>query len=356
MAQQQAPDDIFALYCRFDLDVSQYQVFERGKVELGETKKPVAAAPIVEPMPIEIPAAVEERLPRRAAPAKTPEVRKAQIPAERTGLRNLLNNLNQLHERSVTANFAMPCHPVNVFGSGGGVGVTTIMATLARQFSKQGFRCGLYDEAAESLLPLFFGMQRIAAQPTRFAGLQSVLEPQVRLLNADSLELKSSFQLEDAGVRERALQSLGLDFDVLITDQGRSSQKRADETTVFVALPDVSSVARIRNLTSTKGWNSKSENLICVLNRFDPEVGFHQELLAWYQQQFAHVVTIRHSYLVPEALAEGTSIFEWAPDSEVAADFQHLATRIHQVSGKSAPAPKNMEIPVQSTEGLALCS
>ena len=61
MAQQQAPDDIFALYCRFDLDVSQYHVFERGAVDLGEASQAATTAQVAEPTPVAVHSGAKER-------------------------------------------------------------------------------------------------------------------------------------------------------------------------------------------------------------------------------------------------------------------------------------------------------
>jgi hypothetical protein len=54
-------------------------------------------------------------------------------------------------------------------------------------------------------------------------------------------------------------------------------------------------------------------------------------VLGWYRESFSDVVTIRNSHLLPEALAEGTTVMDWAPDAPVTADFLNLFAVVNQL-------------------------
>ena len=41
-----------------------------------------------------------------------------------------------------------------------------------------------------------------------------------------------------------------------------------------------------------------------MLNRFDPSIPLHKELLGWYRENFRNLIVIREASLVTEALAE----------------------------------------------------
>ncbi len=355
MAQQQAPDDIFALYCRFDLDVSQYHVFERETAESGKANATAAPAQVAEPLPAVLEVATSERQSDTAFIERRSDAQSEKV-KERAGLRNLLTNLRHLHDRSVSTTADPACEAITILGSSGGVGVTTVMATLARQLSTQGLRCGLYDEAAEAILPLFFGFHRPIATSSRFAGLHSVLDASIRLLGPESLPLHSGLQSGELSVRDRLFETFAHELDYFITDEARSAQEAAPGTVVFVALPDLASLMNIRNLVDKTGWRCKNEETICVLNRFDPEFALHQELLTWYEEQFTQVITIRQSHLVPESLAEGTSVMDLAPKSHVASDFARLAACVRQTSARAGTNCKKLRAMQTQANGVAVCS
>ena len=103
---------------------------------------------------------------------------------------------------------------VSIVGAAGGVGVTTIAATLARQLTKDGGRCGLYDTAPDSLLPVYFGNQQIATNQHRFAGLHSVLQPSIRFLSPDACaNLESIVSAEALSPLEKLARHFAHEFE-----------------------------------------------------------------------------------------------------------------------------------------------
>ncbi len=330
MAQQQAPDDIFALFSRFDLDMSQYRVFNREPRSPALESQTVteAGAETLSPIPEPLIDLNKQDRPIPITPAQTD----VKIP-ERAGLHNLHRSLRESQDRSMVTSSTTATKMVSFSGSSGGVGVTTIMATLARQFSRSGQRCGLVDGAPDSLVPLFFGVQKIADHQGRFAALNSVLTPTIRLIGPDAFpNLTDVHQGGEAALLDNLGRRFSSELDYLLLDQARARHDLSNGLNVFVALPDVGSVLSVRTLINKRHWPKQRGKTVCVLNRFDPAVALHQELLAWYRDHFDHVFPVHHSFLIPEALAEGSSVLDWAPNSVVAEDFTRLSDYLIQMS------------------------
>ncbi|MBE7157715.1 MAG: hypothetical protein INR62_04655, partial [Rhodospirillales bacterium] len=119
---EKTPDDIFALCSKLNIDGDRYRVFP--KKEPRRSSPP----PKSEPETVAVTAAVDE-------PVMEPELTEAARQASRTMLRNL-----SLHVNAVPV---MPEHPADplresivVHAAAGGVGATTVTATLARIYSR----------------------------------------------------------------------------------------------------------------------------------------------------------------------------------------------------------------------------
>lgn len=349
MPIHEAPDDIFALFSRFDLDMSQYRVFER------ENLAPTATAPepeIVAEAVVETDVAtvrhahaIEEHavvVPRHEMTGRTPS---------RTALGNLQRSLKNRELAPVGAS-SHAAVPVSVSGAAGGVGVTTVAATLARQLSKDG-RCGLYDSSAESLLPLYFGNQQIATHHHRFAGLHSVLGPSVRFLSPAMCESADEPTAVSLSASEQIARHFEREFDHIVFDAAREANAIEGCLKLYVAIPDVASVIGIQRLIGRQDGRRPAHQAICVLNRFDSSLALHQELRCWYEDHFEEVITVDNSPLVAEALAEGVTVLDWAPEADASADFIRLANAIRRAGQKSSTSVSNSKI---QPEGLALCS
>jgi cellulose biosynthesis protein BcsQ len=98
-------------------------------------------------------------------------------------------------------------------------------------------------------------------------------------------------------------------------------------------LPDMSSVACLGLLEALNQGKA-----VYLLNQFDASSSLHRDVRAILQQQLGDRLlpfVLRRSSLVSEALAEGMTIVDYAPGSEVAADYQELAGWLRSLS---APA------------------
>jgi MinD-like ATPase involved in chromosome partitioning or flagellar assembly len=127
----------------------------------------------------------------------------------------------------------------------------------------------------------------------------------------------------------RHFAGLSRDFDHLLFDRpSRSADCSGARVKLYVAVPDLSSLARVQKIKLDLDSNGDAAFTICVLNRFDASIPLHTEILAWYRDNFPQLVLLRESPLVSEALAEGTTVVDWVPDSPIAADYLNLLTTV----------------------------
>jgi cellulose biosynthesis protein BcsQ len=325
---EQAPDDIFALYSQFDLDGDTYRVFPRpepttvpGHVGRNVTVEDLApqsatllAAPRLDP-PQAIGLSHAEQIPARISEGD----------GSRAALHNLWLHVKPRHAscQSITTS-CLASASISVYGAAGGVGTTTMAAALTRLLARSGRRCAIFDQTGDATLPIFFGAQKIAEDHRRFSGLHALFEPRIRILNREMFEPVSGVQTGLSFI-ERNFGEVAEDLDHLIFDHpARCADSVGAGLKICVAIPDLSSLAGSRKLVQSLEGGSASIRAICILNRFESASALHQEVLGWYRESFSDVVTIRHSHLLPEALAEGTTVMDWAPDAPVSTDFVNL--------------------------------
>jgi cellulose biosynthesis protein BcsQ len=319
----QSPDDIFALFSRFDLDAEHYRVFR--KPEPAAAPEPQAALAQIPPPAVSEPP-VEQPMPEHVDSRDN---------TSGVALRNLLRKVSPVRAMPTpvsAAAFAAAC--ISVRGAAGGTGSTTIAATLARLFGKSRRRCAIFDGTQDLTLPIYFGHQRIGSDQLRFAGLQSLFQPSVRILGPEHL-IESSSEPHGALIESR-LRHLAGEYDHLILDHpARFSEPTGAGVTILTAVPDVNSLAGASKLNDHFETSGQTAKTVCVLNRFDHGMTLHREIFGWYKDHFEHVVTISPSHLVPEALAEGTTVIDWAPQTSVCNEFMHLFKLVTHLLGKS---------------------
>jgi cellulose biosynthesis protein BcsQ len=357
----QTPDDIFALYSRFELEGDNYRVFHRETKTTGQTavasatptsvpvreRQRTTSANTERPRP-----KLEEQIeqPSFIAPEsvivshREPTPIRSEIDAGRASLNGLWRHL--AHTRTVTVRGTpetLASDSISVTGVAGGVGTTTIVAVLTRLLAKTGRRCAIFDDTEDPTLPIYFGAQRLTDEQRRFSGLRSIFESRARIVNRRMFETNEPSDSSESFI-ERNFAAIAEDFDHLVFDRpARSFDSSGARVRIHVAIPDLSSLARIQKVHRDLDTADVRGCSFCVLNRFDPSIPLHKELLNWYRENFRNLIVIREASLVTEALAEATTVVDWIPDSPVAHDFLHLFASVTQSLGAQS-------------ESLPLCS
>ena len=235
-----------------------------------------------------------------------------------------------------------------LFSLAGGVGKTSLVATLGRVLSARGERVLLVDTAAYGLLPFFFGArdQRPGMLRTFSPPMASGDAPiQMITLDPDSLG-------PDAGAGEtlaaeiqkhaRGVSRVIIDLATASGATTRRIMRLAPHVLVPLA-PDMSSVVSVSSIDAFfehngNGGGQKPSLPYYVLNQFDPSLPLHLDIREVLREQLGDRLlpfVLRHTPVVSEALAEGMTVLDYAPNSALTEDYASLAAWLKSLS---APA------------------
>jgi len=212
----------------------------------------------------------------------------------------------------------------------GGVGATTITATVARLLAEQGQRVLIVDADSDPLLSVYLG-------DTPSYGTSA--------LSADGLGRHGGIHVltrEDADAAEsawlqRGWQRLEGRFDQALIDvwPGASPDTFAHaahaKKVVMVMTPDLSSVLRLPRLMARIQKSMPQDGRPAphlLLNKFDASLELHREVRQRLSDRFGEQVLpfeIRRSDEPAEALAVGATVLEFASQSGITQDLLSLA-------------------------------
>jgi cellulose biosynthesis protein BcsQ len=213
---------------------------------------------------------------------------------------------------------------IAIFSLAGGVGKTSLVATLGRCLSAFREHVLLAEMAVCGLLPFYFGSQELRTGMRIFSppGAQGDAPVQVLNLRTDRQPVNGCDPL--LGELEQA----GRWSSRILVDMatgGREDMSRllkAGPAILVPLLPDMRSVAGLGLLEGLLA------NPLYLLNQFDGSSPLHLDVRAMLQQRLGDRLlpfVLHHSSAVSEALAEGMTVLDYAPTSEAAHDYRRLA-------------------------------
>ncbi len=234
-----------------------------------------------------------------------------------------------------------------VFSFAGGVGKTSLVATLGRSLSSLGEKVLLTDTTSHGLLPFYFGASELRERTVRtFSPPSGSTDAPIYLVNYPVDQ-----PLTDEGAQEAVVES--------ITENGRGAHRiLLDLTsstawlirrfahlspTVLVPLaPDMNSVISLQSierfLHGIHGADGTPVKVFYLLNQFDAALPLHLDVREVLRRQLGErllPIMIRRAPAVSEALAEGMTIIDYAADAPVAEDYLNTA---HWLRSVAAPA------------------
>jgi cellulose synthase operon protein YhjQ len=242
-------------------------------------------------------------------------------------------------------------HVLAVFSLAGGVGKTSLVATLGRALVSQGEKVALADTTAHGLLPIYFGshqtgpgvVRTLAQRPDSKDGPISMVIHDVGGEGQDQRqrEVLAEAILRSAEQRHRLLVDVS-------SATGRVIQRLANVNPIVLVpmAPDMNSVISLqaverqfRAIVDHEGWPLLP---FYVLNKFDASLALHLDVREVLRRQIGDrllPVAIRRSPAVSEALAEGMTVLDYAPEAPVSQDYRDVASWLRSV----APAAERFQ-------------
>jgi cellulose synthase operon protein YhjQ len=226
-----------------------------------------------------------------------------------------------------------------VFSLAGGVGKTSLVAAMGRGLAARGERVLLTDTCSFGVLPFYFGGREIKAGVIRtFSGGTS--DPPIRVLTLDAERYEA-----DPDLLRREMARGAQDVSRVLIDVATGSSSmlhqavRMSPILLVPVVPDLASVVTLQALEgffrNQEGVSGKPLQAWFVLNQFDASSALHLDVREVLRQQLGERLlpfAIHRSPAMSEALAEGMTVIDYAPNSPASEDIMSLVTWIRNTS------------------------
>jgi len=226
-----------------------------------------------------------------------------------------------------------------VFSLAGGVGKTSLVAGVGRGLAARGERVLLTDTCAYGVLPFYFGANEVRPGVLRtFSGWTN--DPPIRVLTLETGRYEA-----DPDLLRREMTRGARDVSRVLIDIGNASTvmlrqaMRLSPTVLVPLVPDMASVVTLQalepHLRNQEALNGNPIQTWYLLNQFDPSSELQQDVRELLREQLGErllPVEVRRSAAMSEALAEGMTVIDYAPNSPAAEDIMNLVTWIRNTS------------------------
>lgn len=231
-----------------------------------------------------------------------------------------------------------------VFSLTGGVGKTSLVATVGRALSQMGERVLLVDTTSQGLLPFYFGGSDLRPSEVRTmrSGVESSSAP-VDLLSLDVLGQEERNGLEWL---QHELSRAGRESNRILVDTSMLAPwvvwllVGLNARIVVPVAPDMNSVITLRAVeeffAELDADSGQMVRPMYLLNGFDAAQPLHLDVRELLRQQLGERLlpfVVRRSQAIADALAEGKTVMDAAAGSAVVADYQDAARWIATHTG-----------------------
>jgi cellulose synthase operon protein YhjQ len=240
-----------------------------------------------------------------------------------------------------------------VFSLAGGVGKTSLVATLGRALSSQGEKVLLTDTTSHGLLPFYFGARELRPGVVRtFSAPAGSTDAPIYLVSYD-VEVKGEDERQRGMLIDEIFRNARESNRVVLDLSAGASwliRRMADlHPTVLVPVaPDMTSVISLQAVERFfQGiMDSDGRQLLpfYVLNQFDATLPLHLDVREVFRRQLGDRLlsfVIRRSPAVSEALAEGMTVVDYASEAPVSKDYFDIAAWLRGVSPPAAAGIRN---------------
>lgn len=241
-----------------------------------------------------------------------------------------------------------------VFSLAGGVGKTSLVATLGRSLSSMGEKVLLTDTTSHGLLPFYFGASELRQGTVRtFSPPSGSTDAPIYLVSYDVDQAASDDEAQEKFVEEVVNNSRGthrvlLDLNVSTSWVIRRIARMSPTVLVPVA-PDMNSVISLQGVekffNGVNDGDGRPLQPFYILNQFDTSLPLHLDIREVMRRQLGDrllPLVIRRAPSVSEALAEGMTVVDYAPDAAVSSDYLNLATWLRTVAAPATAGFRNV--------------
>ncbi|HEX5433742.1 MAG TPA: cellulose synthase operon protein YhjQ/BcsQ, partial [Candidatus Angelobacter sp.] len=232
---------------------------------------------------------------------------------------------------------------LEVFSLAGGVGKSSLVATLGRALSARGENVLLVEATSLGSLQYFFGACDCRPGTLRtFRPPASSSDAPIRLATVDTEAIGIDLAAQGSLAGDIQRWSEGTSRVIVDVGTGSISTVRAlgkmSPAILVPLVPDVNSVmiaSRIDSFFQRQSSTSGSQpTVFYLLNQFDSSLPLHLDVRNVLREQLGERLlpfALERTPAISEALAEGMTIMDYAPDSRITADFTNLADWLEKV-------------------------
>ena len=240
-----------------------------------------------------------------------------------------------------------------VFSLAGGVGKTSLVATLGRALSALGEKVLLADTTSHGLMPFYFGASELRPGVVRtFSPPTGSTDAPIHLVSYE-VDRHGHGEMRSEALLDELVRSAGgtnrILLDLNATSGWLTRRLAVLRLTLLVPLaPDMNSVISLhtveRCFEGVQDPEGKPVRPFYLLNGFDASLPLHldvREVLRGKLGERLLPFAVRRSPAVSEALAEGMTVIDYAPGDAVTEDFQRLAGWLRSLSTPATQSRRN---------------
>ena len=241
-----------------------------------------------------------------------------------------------------------------VFSLAGGVGKTSLVATVGRSLSSLGEKVLLTDTTSHGLLPFYFGASELRQGIVRtFSPPSGSTDAPIYLVNYEIDQKIGDEAAQELLVEEILNSSRGTHRIML--DLTASSvwvvrlMARMNPTILVPVAPDMNSVISLqaveRFFHGVIDGDGRPVQPYYLLNQFDASLPLHLDVREVLRRQLGDRLlpfVIRRAPAVSEALAEGMTVVDYAPESSISEDYLNVATWLRTIAAPATAGFRNV--------------